>query len=375
MTLVHLGDLECCIGGSGLASLVWGWSTPEPGSVWAIHSRSHIEVEVGEAHPFYVVVLSMLPISLPQRVSFWCGGHFLQSSPVKRGVAVSVVVPRELVRNGRIQLTLSHYDGVDISTLIGGTDTRVLSVEISRIGLYGAPEGLFEAPALRLGGPEPAKLFAQFQSLGDNCEFGFCQRVYGAEPLQLLRFSGIGLAQLLLGLATGFRDLASLDHISYWMSGHVGDPEEDLEYMVRHSIYGLNSHSFRARKSISGEDFRLETQKRLQLMQRMFLEDLEDAEKIFVLKRNEGLSPQEVAPIWSTLRSHGPNTLLYVVPAEGGKVPGSVERMGPGLLCGHMDRFAPEHDILDISDQCWLSICRNAYAMWQEEQGAARPLA
>ena len=371
MTLVHLKDLECCIGGSGLSSLVWGWSIPEPGSVWAINSRSHIEVEVSERHPSYLLVLAMSPIARPQKVSFWSNGHFLQTSPVKRGVAVAVVVPHELVREGRIQLTLAHYDGVDISTLLGGTDTRILSVEINRLSLYGASGLPAPAGLLREGGLAWDKLLAQFQSLGDNCEFGFCQRTFGAEPLHLLRFSGIGLAQLLMGLATGFRDLANLDHISYWMSGGVGDAEEDLEYMVRHSIYGLNSHSFRARKSISGEDFRLETQKRLQLMRRMFLEDLEDAEKILVVKRNEELSPQEIAPIWSCLRHYGANTLLYVVEASGDRLPGSVEWKGPGLLCGYMDRFAPEGDIHDISDQCWLSICRNAHALWQDEKDTA----
>ncbi len=371
MALVHLRELECRIGGSGLGSLVWGWSTPESGSVWAINSRSHVEIEVEETHPSYLVVLAMSPIAKPQKVSFWSQGRFLQTSPVRKGVAVSVVVPRALVRDGRIQLTLAHYDGVDVSTLIGGTDVRVLSVEISRLSLYGM-SGLPAESEPRQGAElAPDRLFGRFQSLGDTCEFGFCQRTHGAEPLQLLRFAGIGLAQLLLGVASGFRDLASLEHISYWMSGRVGDAEEDLEYMVRHDIYGLNSHSFRSRRSISGEDFRLETQKRLQLLQRMILEDMEDAEKIFVLKRNEDLTPQEVAPVWACLRGHGDNTLLYVVPAAGDRLPGSVEWTAPGLLCGYIDRFAPERDIHDISDQCWLSICRNAHALWQAQRDAA----
>lgn len=368
MALVHLCDLECRIGGSGLSSLVWGWSSPEAGSVWAINSRSHLEIEVAEPYPFYIVVLALSPIERPQRISFWSDGHFLQTSPVKKQGAVSVVVPQHLVVGGRISLTIAHYDGVAVSTLIGGTDDRVLSVEISRLSVYGASGLSMEASPRRENEPAPAVLFGQFQSLGDTCEFGFCQRTYGAEPLHLLRFAGINLAQLLLGLASGFRNLASLDHISYWMSGRIDDAEEDLEYMVHHSLYGLNSHSFRSRKSISGENFRLETQKRLQFMHRMFLEDLEDAEKILVLKRNDTLSPQEIAPIWSCLRGHGDNTLLYVVPAGDNHQPGSVEWVGRGLLCGYIDRFAPENDILDISDQCWLSICRNAHGLWQKQR-------
>ena len=373
MTLVHLRDLECRVGGSGLPSLVWGWSNPEGESVWAINSRSHLEIEVAGEHPFYIVVLALAPIAKPQKVSFWTGGRYLQTTPVKTRVPISVVVPRELVMAGQIRLTLAHYDGVDISTIIGGEDKRVLSVAISKISVYGA-SGLLIDSNLRLQASDlPAdKLLNRFQSLGDNCEFGFVQRIYGAEPIQLLRFSSIGLAQLLIGLATGFHDLANIDRISYWMSGRMDDAEEDLEYMVLHSIYGLNSHSFRSRKSISGEDFRTETQKRLQLMQRMFLEDLEDAEKIFVLKRNEAISLQEIEPIWSYMRGYGDNTLLYVVPSDGNRLPGSVEWKAPGLLCGYIDRFAPERDILDISDQCWLSICRSAYTLWQERRYASK---
>ena len=71
--------------------------------------------------------------------------------------------------------------------------------------------------------------------------------------------------------------------------------------------------------------------------------------------------------LWSVLGSHGPNTLLWVTQAGAGRLPGSVEWQGPGLLCGYIDRLAPYEDAFNISDDCWLAICRNAYALMQAE--------
>jgi hypothetical protein len=108
------------------------------------------------------------------------------------------------------------------------------------------------------------------------------------------------------------------------------------------------------------------SRQKLALQRRMFVEDLEDAEKIFVLKRNDSLALGEVLPVWSCLRGYGDNTLLYVVVADAGHLPGTMEQRAPGLLCGYIDRFAPHDDAHDLFDACWISICRNAYAMWSE---------
>lgn len=55
-----------------------------------------------------------------------------------------------------------------------------------------------------------AEILGQFESLGDNCEFGLVQRIGGIEPLGLLRFAGFHipveyrLNRLLDALERGF---------------------------------------------------------------------------------------------------------------------------------------------------------------------------
>lgn len=370
MAVACLSDLDCCAGGSGLPTLVTGWSMPEEKFVWALGLRSRIIVALPAEHPSYILTLSLSAIDRPQTVSFWINGHFIQTSPVNERLGVSIMIPHELVEDGRIDLTLAHYDGVKISEINGGDDERVLSVALRRITLHGSDHVLPRYARTSSDALAHKELFDCFHSLGDNCEFGFCQRRSGSEHLHFLRFSGIGLSQLIMGLASGFQDLAKRECISYWLDGAQDGPEEELEYMIRHKLYGLNSHSFRSRGSMSGEEFITRTQQRLGLLQRKFIEDLEDADKVYVLKREHPLSLQEVMPIWTTLRSYGDNTLLYVVKATGDKTPGTVERMAPGLLCGYIDIFVPPDDINDVSEHCWISICRKAHDLWQQEKAA-----
>ncbi len=371
MAVACLCDLECRAGGPGLSTLVSGWSDPEPDFVWALGLRSRILVDVPAEHPSYLLVLSIKAVDQEQTVSFWACGHFIQTSPAKDLSSVSILVPRELVVDGRIDLTLAHHDGVKVSKAYGGDDQRVLSVAVSRLTLYGTDQvvaGYATSPSDRLA---LKSLFDGFHSLGNNCEFGFCQRRFGSEQLHFLKFAGISLPRLTLGLASGFQDLGTRECISYWLDGAQDGPEEALEYMIRHSLYGLNSHSFRRRGSMSGEAFITQTQQRLEFLQRKFVEDLEDADRIYVLKREAPLSLQEVMPVWTTLRNYGDNTLLYVVKATGERTPGTVERKAPGLLCGYIDTFVPPHDINDISEHCWISICRKAHHLWRQERDGA----
>ena len=370
MAVARLCDLECRYGGSGLPALVSGWSEPETDFVWALGLRSRILLDVAAEHPSYLLVLSITAVDPVQTVSFWAGGHFIQTSPANRP-SVSIMVSRELVVDGRLDLTVSHPDGVRVAEAYGGEDRRVLSVAVSRLTLYGTDQvlpGYGGSPSDRLS---LTALFDSFHSLGDNCEFGFCQRRFGSENLHFLRFSGISLPQLTLGLASGFEDLGRRECLSYRLDGPRDGPEEALEYMILHSLYGLNSHTFRSRGSMSGEAFLDQTQRRLEFLRRKFVEDVEDADRIYVLRRRDPLTLHEVMPVWATLRGYGDNTLLYVVKAAGERVPGTVERKGPGLLCGYIDSFVPLDDINDVSEHCWISICRKAHHLWLQEKAGA----
>jgi hypothetical protein len=97
--------------------------------------------------------------------------------------------------------------------------------------------------------------------------------------------------------------------------------------------------------------------RRLPFLVRKLLADLSDGAKIFVFHGMEPLTPAQAAGLARAIRSFGPGTLLWVELADADNPPGSVRRLGDGLLKGHMDRFAPGENAHDISLHCWTELC------------------
>ena len=364
MALALLGELDFRAGGSGLPMLGVGWSHPEPDYVWAVDNFSTLRLEVDADHPAYVVVLKVDPISRLQRVAVWSDGHLLSTHRVHRPTEISVSLPRRLVRDGRLVLTLVHYDRARASELNDSDDNRLLSILLRSVRLYGSDRvpALHAAPERHPMAPEA--LVTRFQSLGDNCEFGIAQRRFGAEPLSLLRFSATHLTQLLRGLDTEFEGLTLPENLACVFGR---EPEGTREYIIEQTTYDLRYHTFEHEGQVAADAVLPRAHQRLRFQLRLFLQDLRAAEKIFVLKRNIALTLEEVMPVWAALRSYAAqNTLLYVVVADAAHLPGTVEWKAPGLLCGHIDRLAPYEDAQGVSEDCWLAICRNAHAMWQD---------
>jgi hypothetical protein len=119
-------------------------------------------------------------------------------------------------------------------------------------------------------------------------------------------------------------------------------------------------HTFVFERQMSFDELFAREQRKLAFLHAKFCEDLTDARKIFVIKCNSPLAESEVVPLWHALRSHGPNTLLWVVPADPTHPGGTVEVRRDGLLQGYLDRFAPYDNATDVSIECWITLCRNA---------------
>jgi hypothetical protein len=78
----------------------------------------------------------------------------------------------------------------------------------------------------------------------------------------------------------------------------------------------------------------------------------------------EPLSEQDAEDLLAHLLRYGPNTLLWVELADDDHPAGTVAWHGKGLLKGYIDRFAPGENAHDLSLDCWITICREAYRMW-----------
>src|SRR6185437_4038949 len=87
------------------------------------------------------------------------------------------------------------------------------------------------------------------------------------------------------------------------------------------------------------------------------------AGKIFVYKFGGDVTEEEILPLHMALNQRSGTTLLWVVPAEPSRPPGTVEVLRPGLLKGYIDRFAPAENAHDLSFEGWLEVCANALVL------------
>jgi hypothetical protein len=215
------------------------------------------------------------------------------------------------------------------------------------------PSDVQPSPAI----PElsPAQLLAQFESLGDNCEFGLVQRQAGAEPLGLFRFSFAKMSELLTVLHEGFRSLLHPEAVEIYLNRG--------EYMVRLNPYDFKYHTDQKADAADPEDLRVKEIRRVGFLVDKLIADLKDADKIFVRKGEGTGSLAEASALLAALRRYGDNTLLWAAPANPRNPPGTVEVVEPHLMRGHIGRFAPYDNAHDIRLGDWLDICSGAYRL------------
>jgi hypothetical protein len=150
----------------------------------------------------------------------------------------------------------------------------------------------------RVADPEALALLMRFESLGQNCEFGLVQRRFGAEPLSLLRWTFVKpmtLIRLLEARGAGMGEAENVElRTSDWG-----------EHMVHDRRFGISFHSFMTSALADPDAFLKKQAARLRWLRDKLVEDLEQAEKIFVYKPEAGTPPAHVQRILRAVRGYG----------------------------------------------------------------------
>ena len=346
-----------------------GWSPAEQGFRWMVGTESELWLSNPGAGDAFVMQIDTTPfLHLPeapaQRLIVTVRGQPVGHSVLEHNASLAYRVPAELVSGkAPVRVVFQHPDAARPIDHGHPSDTRQLAVSIERLrllrvtgelGTFQIPGGQGITPA-QIGsetGMPAAQFMMQFESLGDNCEFGLVQRRCGAEPLSLLRFSNLGLRDLVRALETGFEGLGEPGSLNFWT-----DDSPRREYVLRDSRLSLTFHTFLYYGEVDEGRLMQQQSARLKLLRRKLLEDLADGEKIFVVKRNAAPREEEILALFAGLNRYGRNTLMWVVAADEQHEAGSVERVLPGLLKGYIDRFAPYENAHDLSFDLWLRLC------------------
>ncbi len=351
-----------------------GWSAPERDFRWMVGVDSELRLDGWFGNGDHIIELELSPFVRPvgvpsQRLTVSVNGMVVGHSTLAHGGRFGYRVPAAAVNgNATTSIVLSHPDAARPCDLGDGNDERLLSLRVMRLSVsrilpgasglrFDGAGGVALAALEQIVGMSPDKFILNFESLGNNCEFGLVQRRCGAEPLSLLRFSNIQLPSLLRGLDVGFQDLAENPEIEFRVNSGTA------EYMVYEKRYQLNFHTFRKRGDVDEKRLVAGEPARLAFLVRKFVEDLRGGSKIFVCKRNVPLREDEILPLYAALNSYASNLLLWLVPADAAHRSGSVETVIPGLMKGYIARFAPPEAVHDLLLDAWLEVCVNAYRL------------
>lgn len=167
--------------------------------------------------------------------------------------------------------------------------------------------------------------------LGDNCEPGVVQRCFGAEPLDLLRFAGGSIANVIDVVETDGRYLFVDDDIAMEISG-------EGEYLIRSKHYNdFPCHTHLYERDVERDAFLRKRQPVVAYLKTRFFSELRDGDKIYVRAGPEDIG--ELRRLRRALSRHKPRILLNVSQADAFHPPGTIERLGPGLWRGYIATF------------------------------------
>ncbi len=268
-----------------------------------------------------------------------------------------------LAASDTVDIVLDLPDAAPASTAPDG-DHRIVAfavreVRLLRVGEAGtAPVAASVAEPAMPAPPETlAELLTGFESLGENCEFGLVQRRCGAEPLGLLRFSSTPLPPLLRALRARFVGMGRPEFIEVELA------ESGSEYMIFDKRFQFRYHAWVNVGEQDPDDIHARETRRLPFLIRKLIDDLTDGHKIFVYHGIAPLDEAQARELHAAIGDYGPGKLLWVECADAAHAPGSVVEIAPGLLKGHIDRFAPANDAHDLSLDGWIALCREAARM------------
>jgi hypothetical protein len=364
--------------GNSMPHRVSGWSTPEPDETWTLGAQSELALPAPPRRATHVLALSLRPLvageRLPaQRLGIAVNGAPLAEFHIAGRTRRACLVPWSLIE-GRadLRITFTTPDAARPVDLGLNDDRRRLGVALRSLVLY--PDRYEAADTDRfLNHDEPVpvdtgsviaaermplhELMLRFESLGENCEFGLVQRQCQAEPLGLLRFSSAPLPLLLDALEARF------DGMGAPAFTRVELAPNGREFMVNDSRYGFVYHAWVGAGEMSPDAIMRREAKRVPLLVRKLIEDLEAADKIFVFKGMGAMPEEEVFALAASIRRYGANTLLFVTLADPAHRSGTVQVRAPGFLVGYLDRFAPGENAHDLLLGQWVKLCREAYRL------------
>ena len=362
-----------------------GWSHPEPQARWMTGTESTLLLDCLPFTNDCTVFLDLMPIAgvvplPPQRLDVLVNGYevgrFALEHAQRRTLACAVP-GSAIAGKAAVSIVFRHPDGARPASILPAShDGRHLcfylydlliqhhtAANVERKTAFLArladPIAKSAPPTSDEHVPSDVELAMAFESLGNDCELGFVQRQLGAEPLGLLRFASMPLAHVVRGLRSGFEGLGNDASFRLFADVYsdliVVDDRFKMEYHTSKYLPAADPISLRSSEMV-----------RQKYLAKKLIEDLEDGEKIFVVKDKHGIPVDYFLMLMDAVQARGPGVILWVDLADDTHPAGSVEVVMPGLMKGFLDRFAnlPEGPHTTSLDS-WRTVLMKARSLWR----------
>ena len=307
-----------------------------------------------------------------QRCTVVCGAETVAEVKLALSSWIGFRISAQAVVSEKLSILFIHPDAGSPQAFGIAPDSRELAIAVHEAVLLPVTEadelmgwrgktGQFVSSDWRAQAlaPDWKRIASTFQSMGQDCEFGLVQRQCEAEPLGLFRWSNIMLHGLIQSLRTEFSELTDEEKLNIY-------PCSTGEYHGEYKSLNMIYHTLvLADQNPDVDAVRRKESTRLKMMVRLFREDLEDGEKVFVLLRKFApLDEFEVLPVISLMRRYNPKAALLWVTVAGPDerhLVGQCEIVGNNLLKGYIDAFSGWNDDWStLSIGCWKDILVSA---------------
>ena len=355
---------------------LYGWNVGEDGFTWTLRQESALSLPKPSSTHGGFVELVLFPLTRPsgpqtQRIRVLINGEYRGETCLASPASVGFYFPALSRFDDRFVVTIQHPDRFKQSSEADAPDFALavksvrilelqqpLAVSKSSVSHVYVPDATIEHQRM-LGAVEKAtgitihELMTSFQMVAGDCEFGGFQRACGSDPLGLFRFAGASPLSAIDALDCRFAGIGQ--DLDPYIAEHG-----NREWMMRDRRYSLGYHTRMSANEVSREQVTIAERRKVAFLCRMFLEELESHQKIFVCADRFGSPPEAMLPLFLALNRYGRNTLIWITEAVIGEQAGRVEEVLPGLMRGYIDRFAPHTAGSKPSLGGWLSVLANA---------------
>ncbi|MGP8439568.1 hypothetical protein ACT2FY_30350 [Paraburkholderia fungorum] len=202
-----------------------------------------------------------------------------------------------------------------------------------------------------------------FQSLGDNCEFGFVQHRFGSHETSLFRWAAINdYKGLISAIKNSFDGLYLEENLHPRTATLVTDKSYGIAFHTDMPIAEIEGGFDFATSAAERHDTYLSEYDKYRYFAEKFDIVIASEPKIYVVKQEYSTPDIDLMrELLKCLRERGDASLLYVMLSDQKHAPGEVNRIARNFYVGYIDKFAGAAFPDSISISVWEDICKKTW--------------